>query len=332
MINDFAAPEKCGVLIAGHNGYGTTAHLEDHTLHRASAPKRPFLTLSQRRHINIIAIILMLLIPFVTFTLVCASFSFSLNFFHPWLPFLVLVAGLLVSLAFYLLGHANHLHNKAGLSSDPAWFNFIAMLTLLACVCGFGLGEYNYSSNMQSFYQLSNLQTYGGVDPSRNRGQQMLDAGRLVFASGVHLDLNHSMSFVDGHSYCVAPVSIEFDGAMQQLALYDFWAAGVDCCEKEFLCSNRLDNADALAGYRISNHDARVEYYHLAVKQAESTFGIKASQPIFFHWAKDPVAELDDQQESGVRFFSRSIFWGFIVLALIVAALVWFRCYIMAYV
>merc|ERR550537_1829450 len=78
----------------------------------------------------------------------------------------------------------------------------------------------NFWYNMQPFYDIENLNTYPSVNPARERGQQLMDAGRVYFADGTGLDMKKAMGFKNLDLYCVCPIV----NGNAQLASYDFWA------------------------------------------------------------------------------------------------------------
>ena len=65
------------------------------------------------------------------------------------------------------------------------------------------------------------------VYPSHLRGQQVMDAGIIMFANGSKLELQKSMGFKNQNIYCVAPIVM---GGNTTMGTYDFWAVGKDCC------------------------------------------------------------------------------------------------------
>ncbi|CAE7684842.1 VIII-A [Symbiodinium pilosum] len=116
---------------------------------------------------------------------------------------------------------------------------------ILAAICGTLAGEYNYQVNMLPYFDVAMLQTYLDVDPASARGEHLMDAGRIVFSEGSHLDLQHSMGFMDTETWCVAPVTTRnLDGNSTMPAVVDFWAIGKNCCTGstggDFRCGSLL--------------------------------------------------------------------------------------------
>ncbi|CAK0811742.1 unnamed protein product, partial [Prorocentrum cordatum] len=166
---------------------------------------------------------------------------------------------------------------------------------------------------------VSSLNSYKGVDPSRVDGQRLLDAGTVEFAAGTRLDLSKSMGFKNSVMYCVAPIVLgDFPPAV-----YDFWAVGTDCCSEhsaDFACGE-YDNPDARSGLRLTSTSQK-EYYALAVEQAEATYGVKASNPVFMTWMQDPDLEVGQYWTDATRFFALvAILYGLFQAALVAGML-----------
>jgi len=183
---------------------------------------------------------------------------------------------------------------------EPTWYAFIAATLLVGWTLALIFGNANFSSNMHPYYDVTNLNTYPGVDPSRTHGQQLLDAGRVVFTRSSALDLSKSFGFRNVDTYCVAPIT----ASSERLASYDFWAVGVNCCsgnKPDFHCPG-FDNPRIHAGLRLMDNSQR-EYFKLAVEQAEAAYRIRAASPIFFHWTEDPIGEMNRYQDSGFKYY-----------------------------
>lgn len=158
---------------------------------------------------------------------------------------------------------------------------------------------------MRPFYDTSNLNVYQSVNPATAHGSQMMDAGRIMFTPDSHLDLTKAMGFQNVDRYCVAPISAGARGRnTTQLATYDFWAVGLNCCSghgAEFRCGDHW-NPKATSALRLMREEERA-YYRLAVQQAEAAYDIRAQHPIFLYWLQDANAELFAYQDDGFKYF-----------------------------
>lgn len=204
---------------------------------------------------------------------------------------------------------------------DHFWYTLCFVTCIIAWLLGFYAGQQNYLSYILPYMEIKSLNLYTSVDPSMYRGQQLMDAGRIVFTHGTHLDLRKSMGFRNLDVYCVAPITI---GNGSSVESYDFWAVGLNCCSghgTDFHCGEYL-NPNALSGLRLMRDDQR-PYFRLAVQQAEAAYNIRAVHPIFVHWLEDPSIEINSFQEIGYRNLLLAMFLFFagnlILLALIVA-------------
>lgn len=203
------------------------------------------------------------------------------------------------------------------------------MTLLLAWTAGVVAGDLNFAFNMESFYNFQSLNFYPDVDPSTASGQMLMDAGRMVFTPNSHLDLTKSMGFKQQDTYCVAPVTKALTGAVnasrqgsqQTRENYDFWAVGVNCCSgnlPDFRCPH-FNDAKARGGMRLME-DGQRAFFRLAVQQAEATYNIKATHPIFIHWVPDPLAEAQARQQQGFQCFLQGVLTFLSVQCFLVAA------------
>jgi len=260
----------------------------------------------QRRRMNMVAICLNIFLPWALFSVIFAVMSFSLHYQHPWLVHLILAFGaVLVLLAVALAARAWKKKRDGFSDRDPTWFMFAAIALAIALCLAVVFGDINYWYNMQPFYDINNLNSYPQVDPSKDKGQGLMDAGRVYFVEGSRLDATKAMAFKNLDLYCVAPVV----SGSSQLSSYDFWAVGVNCCsgvQSDFRCGE-YNNQHARAGLRLMKDDQR-PFYRLAVQQAESAYQIKAAHPLFFVWMQDPIAEVNSYRDDGFKYYLLGIF------------------------
>lgn len=223
-------------------------------------------------------------------------------------------------------------------TQDPKWYAFLFVMSTLAWVFAFVFGDKNFSTNMSPYFDITSLNVYPNVDPAVYRGQQLMDAGRIVFVPGSHLDLSKSMGFRNLDTYCVAPITRALDHvaaavgtndtatvAVATDVTYDFWAVGLNCCsghQPDFHCGE-YNNVNARSGLRLMRDDQRA-YFRLAVQQAEAAYGIRAPHPIFMYWMQDPHSEINAYQDDAYKFWLVGLgaFFAFQLLMLIIATVV----------
>jgi len=253
--------------------------------------------------------------------------SFSLRYKQPVVA--QCIAGLLllpVAVAgfFSVKEIAGMFRERAGRTT---WAIFLFLAMLLAWTLGLKLGNYNYSLHLRPFYDIEGLNTYPQVDPSKFRGQQLMDAGRIVFTKDARLDVRRSMGFKNPDTYCAAPITVGDENVtFKVLPSYDFWAVGLNCCgdKGDFKCGE-YNNPKAHAGVRLMRDDQR-DFFRLAVQQAESAFNIKSVHPVFGHFMQDPVAEALSYQEEGFRYYFMGMCLYFLLqLALVAVAVALFH-------
>lgn len=253
----------------------------------------------QRMKMNVIAIFVSLFAPWLLFTGLYAIVSFHLHFATPVLCWILVAVGVLMAFALGGFAAKNGLEFMAGSPAyQPTWLTFLFLTTLLASLLGPLLGNQNYWLNMAPYYNLQNLNDYSSVDPTRMRGQQMMDAGRVQFLSGATVDLRRAYAFQNLDTYCVAPITM-YDsqmGAATPLSTYDFWAVGINCCSGDsthvvdFRCG-AYNVPGAHQGLRLMADEQR-SFFRLAVQQAESAHMIKAVHPLFFSWTNDAPGDM----------------------------------------
>lgn len=283
------------------SGYGATP---------AGQPVKP-----NRPRFCILPLLYCVLVPWAVFCAALWVRSFRLRYLHPGVAHVVegVIWILALCLQFFALGRqARRIHGE---KVDPSWLNFVAVSVLVALVVAMLLGEHNFQANMEPYYDVVTLQTYVDVDPVNARGENLMDAGRLVFKEGSYLDLKHSMGYKDSETWCVAPVTTRhLDDNSTQLAVVDFWAIGKNCCSGskggDFKCGS-WSTRFAHGGLRLLN-EAELPFYRLAVHQAEAAFNLQVQHPIFLYWMPEPIEEVNAYSISGHRLFRHAVtfyFW-----------------------
>jgi len=260
---------------------------------------------------NIMAVFVSLFVPWILFTLLFADVSFRLHFKLPALCWGLVALGICTALGFGTCAALN-ISQMLQRSADyqPTWFIFLSMTSLAAVVLGTALGSTNFHQNMQPYYNLKNLNEYTFADPTRMRGEQMMDAGRVDFLNGAMVDVNRAYAFQNVDTYCVAPITMYNAalGTATPLNSYDFWAIGLNCCggnsthAVNFACGPYTDTS-AHQGLRLMEADERA-FYRLAVQQAESAHMIKSVHPLFFHWTADAGASMNKYMEDAYKMFA----------------------------
>lgn len=282
--------------------------------------KGPFIR-GQRQRLNVLAILVSLFMPWLLFCFMYWTMSFSLHYKNPFVCYLLVLLGLCVVAIVGVLAlnavkkkneaTGNFLHGGDASYHEPTWLIFLCATCFMAWLLGVLGGDVNFFNHMEPYYDVSNLNTYPNVDPSRMRGQQLMDAGRIMFTPNTSLDLSRSMGFKNMELYCVAPIVSGSDP--KHIPSYDFWAVGMNCCSgnrADFHCGE-FNNARAGAGLRLMRDDQRA-FFRLAVQQAEAAYNIRADHPLFFYWMQDPIAEVMAYQDEGYKYYLIGIFTHFI--------------------
>lgn len=257
----------------------------------------------KRRRMNLVAVCTNLFLPWFVFCGIFSLMSFNIHYWAPAAAKASIVAGLVFAT---IAGFTSYLAKRQ--DADPAWHNFATLALLIATILAAVLGDMNYWYNMHTFYDLGNLNTYPSVSPQREKGQQLMDAGRVYFADGSTLDTKKAIAFKNNDLYCVAPIT----NARHQLDSYDFWAVGINCCSgvsSDFRCGE-YNNPHARSGLRLMRDDQR-PFFRLAVQQAEAAYNIKSTHPLFFYWLQDPIAEMNSYHDDGFKYFLLGIFAHF---------------------
>jgi len=257
----------------------------------------------KRRRMNLVAILVNVFMPWFVFSTIYAAMSFSFHYKHPVAAWLLVLAGFSGVAAAGGMAYRTRVRDR-----DPMWYTFATLALLVAVMLATIFGDMNFWYNMQPFYDIENLNTYPSVNPAREKGQQLMDAGRVYFADGTGLDMRRAMGFKNLDLYCVAPIV----HGEEQLASYDFWAVGINCCSgvsSDFRCGE-FNNPHARSGLRLMRDDQR-PFFRLAVQQAEAAYNIKATHPLFFYWMQDPVADMNSFRDDGFKYYLLGIFTYF---------------------
>lgn len=289
----------------GFHGYGAAATGELPLKVQSNGFMR-----GDRRRLNVVPICLNLFLPWILFSSMYWVMSFSIRYHSPQLANAYCgLGGIIVLLSAILAKTAWSKKQENRQNRDPTWFIFAFFAFFIAWVLGLTFGDINFSWNMQPYYDVLHLSSYPSVNPAKEKGQQLMDAGRLYFTEGTALDLTKSMSFMNLDTFCVVPIV----NTKEPLESYDFWAVGLNCCSNgpsAFHCGE-FNNPRARSGLRLMRDDQR-PFFRLAVQQAESAYNIRATHPLFYYWVADPAAEITSYRDNGFKYFLLGVFAHFL--------------------
>jgi len=177
--------------------------------------------------------------------------------------------------------------------------------------CCFSLVESDrtFTEQASQFYGIKDLDIYVNIDPATDSGQSYMDAGQVYFKEGTFVDKSKAVAFSNNGIYCVAPIlraPLENAGGatpaggnplvgtpyvVPPSGTIDFWAVGLNCCDgagKNWKCGA----VDGRAGMRMLRDDQK-PFYVLAVQEWTAGTGLPVRHPLFFHWVKDPLTDVD---------------------------------------
>lgn len=253
----------------------------------------------KRRRFNITGIALNVVVPVAVFAAVSWALSFRMRYDHPFAAWMVFSGFLGATLLSGVNAYFYKLRERTA-----SWHFFFTFALGSAALLGGLAGNYNFEHMTEPAFDIHYMATYPSVSPAREKGQELMDAGQVYFHDGTGIDLRKSMSFTNSDRYCVAPIV----NSNEQLASYDFWAVGVNCCggDPETFHCGEFNNPHARAGLRLMNDEQR-QYFRLAVQQAEAAYNVKATHPLFFTWMQDPLRAVNELKEEGEKFFYMSI-------------------------
>lgn len=253
----------------------------------------------KRRRLNLMAIMINIALPWIGFAASFAVTGFKFRHDYTALAYGFVIAELGFAGIVAFLGF-----KAAQQRMDPMWYNFFALWFGISVVLGTALGDTCYRTCMGPAYFSMNLNSYADVNPAMEKGQQLMDAGRIYFTEGSGIDMRKAMGFKNFDTYCVAPITTGQD----QLPSYDYWAVGINCCSgvsADFRCGE-YNNPHANAGLRLLRDDER-PFFRLAVQQAEAAYNIRSTHPLFFTWMQDPASEIQKWREDGFKWAALSM-------------------------
>jgi len=263
---------------------------------------------------SLVPIFFSILLPWALFAFTYISMASSLRLTSPWETILALSCGGLLLLCMFFAWLDRLVRWP---SPDPSTLGFFGFSFLLAWIAGILLGSMSYQAYTFKWFELTRLNTYKGVDPDVSRGAQLMDAGFINFLPGTHVVTNISMGYKEEELYCVAPLQL---GPLP-LVTYDFWLIGKECCQASkpgFNCGSVQHlHSSGLIARRAFTKD--LDFYKLAVRQAEAAYGILAAHPLFLEHAKEqeePEALVTQAQQAMHHYVLGYLLFQFILVLL----------------
>jgi hypothetical protein len=257
----------------------------------------------EKKALNGRAILLALFCPWLLFCFVYLVFGFWLRYAYPMVADALVLVAFLVGVGPCLYWSLRAIKGKMfDQQYVPTWWIFLLITSLVAFFLGMEQGAVCYTSYMKPYYDLKNLEGYSGIDTNDYLGMQLQDAGSISFSSGTTLDLQHSMGFKSKDIFCVSPIKSPVDQNVP--TSIDFWAVGKNCCsgtQADFHCPGFSD-PHASGALRLMSEEDR-PFYRLAVQQAEATYKMTASHPLFFEWVHNADESMDNFFKTGWSHF-----------------------------
>lgn len=267
------------------------------------AAKSGFMPL--RRRLNFVSILMSLFSPWILFSVLLGALTFTYP--NRDICNIITAVGALVVFMCGCLVYYTKVQKAYSPEYEASWFVFLFITLCLAWILGVILGSTNYSGNYLKYQRMTHLAKFTSVDPSRIRGQQIMDAGIVTFAKHTRFDQTKSGSFHNGKEYCVVPLIL--GDAQPVYASYDFWVVGTDCCSGQSGNFHCVSARQPFAYAALRNQDdGDRAFFRLAVQQAEATHKIKATHPLFFDWMPNPEKVVKAWRETAVNNFLFGIF------------------------
>jgi len=254
-----------------------------------------------------------LFLPWGIFIILLSVTSFTVMYTNP-------IAGRAIDALFIIFWLVTALVaiNRRKWDPEPSWFSYFSLAVGVAVFTALGLGSHIFNRYSLPYHLVRDLKVIGHVDASKERGQNVMDAGILYFAEGNIIDATRSWHFKQGSVYCVAPIIKGEPGkAVSETGSFDFWAVGKDCCSvssSDFRCG-AYANPLARSAIRVLGDEDR-KFYRLAVEQSETLYGIMATHPIFVEWSQDPLAVVNSWNSKALTSYVIAVIGAFVVAIL----------------
>jgi len=209
----------------------------------------------------------------------------------------------------------------------PFWNFFLCIISI---ACAVVLANYLWDNMFHKHIELSRLQAYGNVDPAKTPGTRLQDSGIVEFANTVGMDRSKGGCFVNGKTYCVAPIMhggqlLGSLGDMPSSGGYDYFAVGIDCCScpnQDFRCGE-WNNPIANGGLRSVDVKAR-PFYTMAVDDWSASYGKIPQHPLFFEYVSHPKYKVEMLWSRAAYFAGMSSFAApifFLCMAMVLSIL-----------
>ncbi|CAJ1365315.1 unnamed protein product [Effrenium voratum] len=272
------------------------------------------------------AVFLSWLIPVAVFCVVSGTASSALLTNYPGVVYAIFT---LVALGYVLTLHIVSLMLRRYLTGRtkvfPFWYVFLASALTAAVISSMWFSHVNYTKNQIASDTLKRLATASNVDPAIDSSSRYLDIGRILFAPGTTLDLQKFIGFKNKDIYCVAPI---VNPNASKVDSYDYWAVGLNCCDANGFRCGEYTKPTARSGVRLLNEEQR-QFYVLALREAEATFGIKSTLPLFFFWVEDSEALQKSWQGKTIEYcLLAALTFSALLFAAVVAGVVFFEVFL----
>lgn len=257
--------------------------------------------------------------PWLFFTLeLTLMMMYWPRYHHPGFAFVLvfLVAVFFLGRATQTLVRAYRKHQAGHIFETMHWPVYTLVAKLVALGLAIVIGQHLYWGYIHTHYDLVNLQEYIGVDPSAMTGQQVQDAGRVLFSNGVAIDRSRAGCYFRQRTYCIAPIVVDGDiySKVTQSGSYDFFAVGIDCCscpDNDFRCGD-WKNPLTQGGLRYVEDEER-PFFDLAVDSWSATYEKPATKPVFFHWTRNPWIAQENLKSIALIWYTLIVVFFFVV-------------------
>lgn len=292
--------------------FGSAEHLlsHSHSLYHGMEMQQAYGP-GARSRINSVGLFVAVAVPVAFFVCLNQLMSSQYYYQHPESALLLVVGAVTSVLAmapFALQSKRNLMSTTTNTFKDGnrgTWWSFIFFSSAVALALGLISGHANYRMHTRRYFDFMSLRKDVDLDPAVARGQQEMDVGQINFKKGTTIDASLTGVYHKTRSWCVAPLS-PFNSSTQ-LAFYDFWAVGIDCCNPQgnnnqqgnFACGPTFNKEGSPSGIRVLD-DPETVGYELAVQQASAQYGIQTRHPIFLHMTNHPWEQIKAYWDAGL--------------------------------